>query len=157
MTRDDRYWMQLALDACRQGVRLGQSPFGSCIVRDGQVLSAAHNQVRWGCDATAHAEVQAIRCACQRVGDIHLTGATIYATTEPCPMCFTAIHWARIKRIVFAARIEDAARFGFNELKVANAQLKQLGGTTVELVGDVLRAQAVQLYEYWRQAGGKPY
>ena len=153
----DEKFMRVALDACRAGIERGQSPFGAVIVREGAILSATHNHVRLTTDATAHAEVHAIREACRVVGDIHLAGATIYATTEPCPMCFTAIHWARIGRIVYAARIADAADAGFNELPVANATLKQLGGSGVELVPDVLRDESVALFMRWRQRGGAPY
>lgn len=150
-------YMQLALDACRTGVDRGQSPFGACIVRDGEVLSCTHNHVRLNTDATAHAEVSAIRDACQHVNNIHLPGATIYSTTEPCPMCFTAIHWARIDRIVYGARIEDAARFGFNELPITNASLKKLGGAPVQIISDQMRDEAVNLFEYWQKRGGKGY
>lgn len=149
--------MRVALDACRAGIERGQSPFGAVIVRQGQILSATHNHVRLTTDATAHAEVHAIREACRRVGDIHLAGSTIYATTEPCPMCFTAIHWARIDRIVFAARIADAAAAGFNELPIDNATLKRLGGSRVELTPELLRVEAVALFELWRQRLGNPY
>ena len=156
MTDDERY-MHLALEACRAGVEQGQSPFGACIVREGQVLAVAHNHVWLKTDATAHAEVVAIRAACQAVGEVHLAGGTLYSTTEPCPMCFTAIHWARIERIVFAASIADAQAFGFNELPISNARLKELGGAPVILTPDVLRDEAVALYRLWQARGGRSY
>jgi guanine deaminase len=160
-TCDDQQYMRMALEACRRGIEAGQSPFGACIVRTeagrSRVLACTHNHVWLNRDATAHAEIMAIRDACRTVGDVHLAGADIYSTTEPCPMCFTAIHWARIRRIVFAARIEDAAQFGFNELPIGNATLKQLGRSEVELVGDFLRDEAVDLFRQWRQAGGRAY
>ncbi|MBI1337403.1 MAG: nucleoside deaminase [Phycisphaera sp.] len=149
--------MRLALDACRVGVAKGQSPFGACIVRDGEVLASTHNHVWLNTDPTAHAEVICIREACHRIKSIHLPGATIYSTTEPCPMCFTAIHWARIDRIVYSARVEDADQFGFNELKVTNQQLKTLGGTGVQLVPDFLRAEALEIYRNWQSRSGQAY
>src|SRR5690606_17326034 len=94
----DAKYMQMALDACRHGVDLDQTPFGACIVRDGEVLACTYNQVWAGQDPTAHAEVMAIRMACRDLEAVHLEGATIYSTTEPCPMCFSAIHWAKIGR-----------------------------------------------------------
>lgn len=154
---DDRRFMQAALDACQAGIEAGQSPFGACIVRDGQVLVAAHNHVRLTSDATAHAEVHAIRYVCGEVHDVHLPGATIYTTTEPCPMCFAAIHWARIERIVYGATIADATRFGFNELPITNDQLKQLGGCKVEITPSFMRPEALSLFRQWRDRGGKPY
>ena len=154
---DDVRFMRQALDVCRQGIDAGQSPFGACIVRDGQVLACEHNHVWAHSDPTAHAEVQAIRAACDSLGQVHLAGATIYSTTEPCPMCFSAIHWARIERIVYAAAIADAQRFGFNEVPISNTTLKQAGGTPVTVVPHVLVDEAVALYRYWQAQGGRVY
>lgn len=155
-TNDSRF-MRLALDACRKGVDLGQSPFGACIVRGDQVLACTHNHVWKLIDATAHAEVMAIRQACQAVQSVLLPECTIYSTTEPCPMCFAAIHWARIRRIVYGASIADAQAYGFNELAIPNTQLASLGRMEVELVPDFLRQEAIELYRYWQQRGGKTY
>lgn len=154
---NDIDYMRLALDACRKGIEAGQSPFGACIVRDDEILSCTHNHVWMRHDATAHAEIVAIRDACGRVKDVHLAGATIYSTTEPCPMCFSAIHWARIDRIVFGARIADAQDFGFNELPITNDEMKRLGGSRIEVAADVLRDEAVGLYDLWRQKAGRAY
>ncbi len=154
---DDAKYMRVALDACRLGVQRGQSPFGAAIVRGGELLAAAHNHVWLNHDATAHAEVTAIREACGKLGAVHLEGATIYSTTEPCPMCFAAIHWARIGRIVYAARVEDAKQFGFNELEITNAALKQMSGTGVQLVPDFLRDEALAIYRQWHNGGGRVY
>lgn len=156
-TDDDVASMKIALDACREGILHGQTPFGACIVRAGKLLAAAHNRVWADTDVSAHAEIVALRQAGREAGTVHLEGATIYSTTEPCPMCFTAIHWARIGRIVCGARIEDAQRFGFNELAITNRQMKDAGGIEVELVPDVLREQAVALFELWRDRKGQPY
>lgn len=156
--RDDQRFMRIALDACRQGVEAGQSPFGACIVDpSGQVLAASHNHVWADTDITAHGEIVTIRQACQHQASIDLAGCTIYSTTEPCPMCFSAIHWARIDRIVFGARVEDAARFGFNELPLTNATIKQITGSAIELTGDVMRDQAIELFELFVNQGGKRY
>jgi len=149
--------MQMALDACREGVDKGQSPFGASIVRNGEVLAVSHNHVWLERDATAHAEVHCIRKACNHLNEILLPGSTIYSTTEPCPMCFTAIHWARIERIVYGASIADAARFGFNELPVSNEQLKSLGNSGVTIDPHFMRDEAVALFEYWQQQGGTAY
>ncbi|MGF1633737.1 MAG: nucleoside deaminase [Phycisphaerae bacterium] len=157
MPSDDETYMRLALERCREGVLAGQSPFGAVIVRDGQILAATHNRVRLDTDPSAHGEVVCIRAACRHVGDISLKGATIYSTTEPCPMCFTAIHWADIGRIVYAARVEDAKRFGFKELQISNAKMKQVSGSEIELVPDMLRDDALALYDLWKEQRGVPY
>ncbi len=153
-TSNDRHYMQLALDVCAKGIEAGQSPFGACIVRAGKVIACEHNRVVLNHDCTAHAEVQALRAACLAEQHHHLEGATIYSTTEPCPMCFTAIHWARCQRIVYAARVDDAKRFGFNELQISNETLKSVGVAPVELTPDFMRDEAIALYERW--SAGRP-
>lgn len=149
MEEQDAIWMRRALEIAREGVANGQSPFGACIVRDGAVVSCVHNVVWRTPDITAHAEVHAIRAACAHLHTIDLSGCTIYSTCEPCPMCFSACHWARIGRIVFGARIEDAAEFGFHELPITTAQMKQMGKSAVELTPDCLREEARALFREW--------
>jgi len=87
--------------------------------------------------------------ACKYLGTIDLTGSVIYSTCEPCPMCFSACHWARISKIVFGARIEDAQKAGFNELKISNEQMKQISNSGVEIVGDFLRDECIELFQIW--------
>jgi tRNA(Arg) A34 adenosine deaminase TadA len=145
----DEEYMRLAIQKAREGIAADQSPFGACIVRDGQVLACEHNVVWRTTDATAHAEVTAIRTACRAVGDIKLPGATLYSTTEPCPMCFAAIHWAGISRIVYAATIADAERAGFGELTISNIEMKRMGGSPVQITPQLLCTEAVKLFEEW--------
>lgn len=148
---DDETYMRMALDACRRGVAAGQSPFGACIVMEDRVVACTHNHVWMTTDPTAHAEVHAIRCACQALKRVHLEGATIYSTTEPCPMCFTAIHWARMERIVFAATVQDAKSFGFNELQISNEVMKGVSGSTMRITPNVLREEALAVYREWKE------
>jgi len=157
MRESDDAFMQRALAMARRAIDAGQTPFGACIVRDGALLAEAHNNVRRWTDITAHAEICALREACAVAGDIHLGGATIYSTIEPCPMCFGAIHWARIGRIVFGGRIADVADYGFNELTTTNEQLKSLNRLSTEIVADCRRDEAVALFDQWRHSGGEPY
>lgn len=141
--------MRQAIAQAKLGVKKGQTPFGACIVRDGQIVAAAHNNVWSAKDITAHAEIVAIRAACQKLATVDLTGCEIYSTCEPCPMCFAAIHWARISRSVFGARIADAAEAGFNEMPIANKKMKSLGKSGVKIVADFLRDECVALFELW--------
>lgn len=90
-------------------------PFGAIIVKDGRVIGRGVNQVTGTNDPTAHAEVVAIRDACKNIGHFRLEGATIYASCEPCPMCLSAIYWARISTIYFAADNTDASKAGFDD------------------------------------------
>jgi tRNA(Arg) A34 adenosine deaminase TadA len=157
MSESDTYYMQRALGLAKQAIDVGQTPFGACIVRGDQVLAEAHNNVRGELDCTAHAEMQALRQACRAVGDIHLAGATIYSTIEPCPMCFSAIHWARLDRIVFGGHIADVVAYGFNELPLTNQQIKELANLDVELTPDCCHEEATALFETWRSQGGESY
>lgn len=150
----DAELMRMAIEKAREGVAAGQSPFGACIARDGEMIACEHNRVWQTTDSTAHAEIVAIREACRKLGAIDLSRCTIYSTTEPCPMCFSAIHWARISRIVFGARIEDARRFGFNELGISNVDMKRFGGSPILVEGDFLRGEALALFEIWASRGG---
>src|SRR4051794_29768559 len=109
----DEKFMQVAIAKTKAGIAAGQSPFGSIIVRDGRIVAEAHNTVWRDTDPTAHAEVNAIRLASKALGTIDFTGCTLYTTCEPCPMCLTASHWARISRVVYGATIEDAEKAGF--------------------------------------------
>jgi guanine deaminase len=145
----DNDWMRAAIDAARSGIERGQTPFGAAIARGDQLMVASHNLVWQTTDITAHAEVTAIRAACRSLNAIDLTGCTIYSTCEPCPMCFSACHWARLDRIVYGAAIADAAAAGFNELPVSNVELKRLGHSPVEIVADVLREECRELFQLW--------
>ena len=112
----DRALLQRAVELSRERMRAGMGgPFGAVIARDGKVLAEGWNEVTSAKDPTAHAEVVAIRRACQAVDDFSLAGATIYASCEPCPMCLASIYWARIGRIVFANTREQAAAIGFDD------------------------------------------
>lgn len=90
-------------------------PFGAVIVKDGQVVAEGFNQVTTNNDPTAHAEVVAIRQACQALGTFDLGGCEIYTSCEPCPMCLSAIYWARLDRIYYANSRDDAAKIGFDD------------------------------------------
>ncbi|MBF0619454.1 MAG: nucleoside deaminase [Candidatus Omnitrophica bacterium] len=146
--------MRLAVQKAREGIQNGQTPFGACIVSsDAKVLACAHNVVWLTTDITAHGEVNTIREACRNAGAIDLSGCTIYSTTEPCPMCFAAIHWAKIKRIVYGASIADAQAAGFNELAISNRVMKDEGGSPVEIDGGCLREECRALFQEWKDSG----
>ena len=111
----DASWLARTIELATENVSNGGGPFGALIVRDGELLAEGQNRVTRDNDPTAHAEVVAIRAACQVVGDFSLAGATLYTSCEPCPLCLSAALWARVDRVVFAADRDDAARGGFDD------------------------------------------
>ncbi len=152
----DADFMRLAIQAAWQGLGKGEMPFGACIVRKEQVLSVSHNSAKASIDTTAHAEVQAIREASRQLRMLELAGCVIYSTCEPCPMCFTACLWARLGRIVYACRIEDAEKAGIRQIPISSSRMKQLGQSDVQLVGDVLREESLKLFEAWSRGKTRP-
>lgn len=100
MEKDKRF-MQRAIDLSVENVKNGGGPFGAVIVKNGEIIAEGVNRVTANNDPTAHAEVSAIRAACQKVNDFKLNGCTIYTSCEPCPMCLSAIYWAGIKDIYY--------------------------------------------------------
>lgn len=128
---------------------LDGGPFGACIVRGGKILALSRNRVLKNQDPTCHAEMNAIRTAAKKLGTFDLSGCVIYSTTEPCPMCFCAIHWARIGKVFYGTRTADARKIGFNELNIPDAVLKKLGKSKVKLVRSKLRKECKALFEAW--------
>jgi guanine deaminase len=109
-------YLRLALEEGVRGARAGRGgPFGAAVVQGDRVVAAACNEVTSSNDPTAHAEVQAIRAACQALGTFQLTGCDVYASCEPCPMCLGALYWARPRAVYYAATRDDAAAAGFDD------------------------------------------
>ena len=105
-------YMRQALDLARQAAACGEVPVGCVIVKDGQVVGRGRNRREENGDATAHAEMEAIREACARLGSWRLHGCTMYVTMEPCPMCAGAILNARVSRVYFGARDREMGACG---------------------------------------------
>ncbi|MDD5483241.1 MAG: nucleoside deaminase [Kiritimatiellae bacterium] len=151
-------YMKLAVKAAQKSIRtLRGGPFGACIVKSGKVVAVAGNTV-FKEDATCHAEVNAIRIASRKSGTYDLSGCVIYTTTEPCPMCFSAIHWSGINCIVYGTRIADAARAGFNELSISVQSLKRQSGARIKICAGFLAEECGQLFQEWKElANKKPF
>ena len=110
--------MQRAIQLAADNVLHGGGPFGAVIAREGEIVAEGVNRVTASCDPTAHAEVQAIRAAGSALGTYDLTGCSIYASCEPCPMCLGAIYWARLSHLYFAAGQRDAAAAGLDDAAI---------------------------------------
>ncbi|HDQ59719.1 MAG TPA: nucleoside deaminase [Candidatus Woesearchaeota archaeon] len=150
--------MLTAVEEARKGAsKCEGGPFGAVIVKHGKIVAKAHNLVLKKNDPTCHAEIEAIRKASKKLGTYNLEGCEIYSTTEPCPMCFSAIHWARIGKIYFGTETKDAAEIGFNELAISDKTLKRLGNSKIELVPGYKREECLKLLEYWKNMNCELY
>jgi guanine deaminase len=155
MAVDHERFMAMAIAAARRGMRRGDGgPFGACIVKKGKVVALGHNRVLLTGNPTQHAEVVAICRASRQLGH-EMDGSTIYSTTEPCVMCFAAVHWARIDAVYFGTTILDVKRLGFNELTVPNTTLKRLGKSPVTLHPGFLRDACRDLLKDWQGLPGR--
>jgi tRNA(Arg) A34 adenosine deaminase TadA len=143
--------MQLAIAKTREGMTLGNSPFGCAIAQSGNLIATAHNTVLTTIDSTAHAEINAIRAGCKHTNKIFLEGTIVATTCEPCPMCMAALHWARVETVYFGATVQDAADAGFNELYIDAQKILSMGGSKVNLIGGVLADQCKQLFHDWKK------
>ena len=123
ITNDDIRFLEMAAELAEKNIDNGGGPFGAVIVRNGEVVATGVNRVTADNDPTAHAEVNAIRQACQRESTFNLKGCVIYSSCEPCPMCLSALYWAGVSRIYYGCTQEDAEtvnisdRFIYRELE----------------------------------------
>ena len=147
--------MRRAIALSLRAIRTNRGlPFGAVIVRDGEVITEAHNTVTSDNDPTAHAEMNAIRAACAKLRTFLLEGCEIYASGEPCPMCLSAIYWARLDRIYYANRQEDAHRIGFSDesfYREISLPKDQRRIPMSRLLGD----EAVAVFREWDQRADK--
>lgn len=152
----DQHFIREAIQLASTGMHNNEGgPFGAIVVKDEEVIGRGNNRVATDDDPTAHAEIVAIRDACQNLGHFQLEGCTVYASCEPCPMCLGAIYWARPDRIVFAAGKDDAAeiagfddRFIYEEINLDPAD-RQIPGI------QLLREEGLQPFKDWRDKEDK--
>src|ERR1700691_4182940 len=143
--------IQLSIDNVRSG-RGG--PFGTVIVKDGNILAEAANQVTATNDPTAHAEVLAIRQACQKLRCFELRGCDLYTSCEPCPMCLSAIYWARIDKVYFGSFAEDAAKVGFDDSAIYREIAQPRSARKVPTI-QMMREEALAAFRAWEENPGK--
>ncbi|MCG3203377.1 MAG: Guanine deaminase [Elusimicrobia bacterium] len=133
-----------------QGLRKGWGgPFGAVVVYKEKILATACNTVLKHQDPTCHAEINALRQAARKRLSFSLEGCVVYSTTEPCPMCFSALHWARINRVVYSTVIKDVHKLGFNELTISNQKMKQWGKSPLQLTR-IKNAACEELLQVWK-------
>ena len=117
----NKEFLQLAIDTALDNIKSNNGgPFGAVIVKDGMLIAKSPNTVTSSNDPTAHAEINAIRLACKELNTFDLSGCEIYSSCEPCPMCLSAIYWARIYKVYYAADRFDAQKAGFDDSFIYN-------------------------------------
>lgn len=143
--------MDLAVQLAQDGMDGNKGgPFGTVVVRGTEVIAAAYNRVTGSDDPTAHAEVRALRMAAERLGTFDLSDCEIYASSEPCPMCFGAIYWSRVQRVYFANTREDAPRIGFDDSFIYDELAKApLERSIPFILVDSTKAQ--QVFDRWQK------
>ena len=139
-------FMRLAIEKAREGAAQGQWPYGACLVKGEDVISCVYNVTRVNLDPTGHAETHALRESCSQLNSLDLTGCDIYATCEPCPMCFTACHIAKVSSIIYGVNLDDAPNVAGRSQVIASNQMKELLGSPIQLIGGFLRTEALKLF-----------
>lgn len=158
MNSSHESFLREAIGLAREKMHAGAGgPFGAIVVNDSAIIGRGWNQVTSANDPTAHAEVMAIREACRTLGDFRLKGAVIYTSCEPCPMCLSAIYWARIEAVYFAGTRDDAALAGFDDAVIYREIALPLEKRSVPFIA-LLREEALSAFAEWREKTDKvPY
>jgi guanine deaminase len=149
--------MRRAIALAIDNIHDGGGPFAALVVRGGDVVAQGVNQVTVKNDPTAHAEIVAIRAACNALGTFQLTGCDLYTTCEPCPMCLGAIYWARPARVFYAQSAADAAAAGFDDAFIYDELKLPITARRIPMT-ELLREEAGAIFEAWAAKANKtPY
>lgn len=145
---NDRGLMRKAIELSIENIKNGGGPFGAVIAKDGEIIATGTNRVTADNDPTAHAEVNAIRKACQALKTFDLSGCTIYTSCEPCPMCLAAIYWAHIDKIYYGNNKKDAADIGFDDSYIYD-ELNLPVEKRTKLMNELLPEEAIKAFQLW--------
>ena len=147
-------FMRKAIEMSLKSIDNGGGPFGAVIVKDGEIIAAASNSVTIDNDPTAHAEVNAIRMACKKLGTFDLSGCEIYASCEPCPMCLASIYWARIDKLYYANTKKKKKKIGFSDNFIYEEFAKPENMRSIKTTA-MLRNEAIKAFEKWEEKDDK--
>ncbi len=148
--------MDLCVDSCIDGMKNNHGgPFGAAIVKDGQMISIGHNMVISTNDPTAHGEMVAIRAACDSLKTFDLSGCELYTTSQPCPMCMSAIIWANIKKVYYGCTVQDANRIGFRDEHILNFLNNGCNDPSILELESVDKTQCLKAFEIWENSKSK--
>ena len=152
MTKEEL--MRKAIELSVENVENGGGPFGAVIAKDGQIVATGVNRVTSNCDPTAHAEVSAIRAACEKLGTFDLSGCEIYTSCEPCPMCLGAIYWAHLDKMYYGNNKTDAKNIGFDDSFIYDEL--ELPKDRRKLPSEiVLPEEAIKAFDMWMKKEDK--
>lgn len=153
----DRKMIFRAIKIAKEGIRQGNGPFGAIITKNGTIVAEAVNRVTLDHDPTAHAEILAIRQAAKELRSHNLENCTLYCSCEPCPMCFGAIYWAGITRVVYASGRHDAARAGFGDENIYD-QISLAPENRTLAFEQITGLNEQEVFETWERNSNKiPY
>ena len=141
-------FMARAIELSIKSANTNGGPFGSVIVKDNKIISEGSNKVTSSNDPTAHAEIVAIRGACEQLKTFNLSSCEIYTTCEPCPMCLSAIYWSRIDKIFYANTREDAKSIDFDDSFIYFEVSKKIEERKIKMT-QMLRNEAIKAFEIW--------
>ena len=141
-------FMKRAIELSIKSVTNGGGPFGSVIVKGDKIIAEGSNKVTSNNDPTAHGEIVAVREACKKLNDFSLNGCELYSTCEPCPMCLSAIYWARIDKIYYANTREDARKIDFDDSLIYTELQKNIDKRKIPMI-QILRNEAFKAFELW--------
>lgn len=150
MMKTQQEYMRRAIELSYKNMQSGAGgPFGAVVVKDGKIIGEGWNKVTSKNDPTAHAEVEAIREACANLHTFDLSGAEIYTSCEPCPMCLSAIYWARLDKIYYANNRKDAAAIQFDDDHIYDEIPKAIEARKIKMI-PLLRDEALKVFEIWQ-------
>ena len=141
-------FMNRAIELSIESVNKGGGPFGCVIVKDEKIVSEGSNKVTSSKDPTAHGEIVAIREACKKINNFSLSGFELYSSCEPCPMCLSAIYWARIDKVYFANTRQDAQKIDFDDSLIYSEFQKNIDKRKIPMV-QMMRSEALKAFELW--------
>jgi tRNA(Arg) A34 adenosine deaminase TadA len=141
-------FMQKAIELSIESINSGGGPFGSVIVKDNKIISEGMNRVTVNNDPTAHGEIVAIRAATKVLNDFNLKGCELYTSTEPCPMCYSAIFWSRIDKIYYANTKKDAQQVDFDDSLIYSELQQSINKRKIPMI-QLMRKEALEAFELW--------
>ena len=147
-------FMKIAIELSIESVNKNGGPFGCVIVKDNKIIAKGSNKVTSTNDPTAHGEIVAIREACKKLNNFNLKGCELYSTCEPCPMCLSAIYWARIDKIYYANTREDARRIDFDDSFIYSEIKKNINERKIPMI-QIMRNEALKAFELWNKKKDK--